>query len=140
MGALTQALPSVDHEFSKGAAAEVKKLLRAMVFFINRVTSGEGKKAAFSTVTLLPMERLVEIFCERWRAVYLWRVFEVVRRRLLTAFFASTHSGGALLGLGGLFPSRVGLAHVGCTILSSRSYESEIPQKGELQSIFFPGM
>lgn len=48
MGALTQALPSVDHEFSKGAAAEVKKLLRAMVFFINRVTSGEGKKKQLS--------------------------------------------------------------------------------------------
>ena len=73
----------------------------------------------------------MKIFCLcQWCfALYLWREFEVVRRRLPTAFLASVGSGKPLHGLGGLFPSRLAFADTGCSMLSSRSHKHNSKQK-----------
>lgn len=74
--------------------------------------------------------------CIHWFAVYLWRVFEAVRRRLVAAFFASISSVVAPPGLGGLLPNMEPLAGTGCSILSSRSCEYEHHTKGQSQHHF----
>lgn len=70
------------------------------------------------------------LYSQMWSVgLYLWRVLEVVRRRLPPAFLASVSSGGAPPGLGGLFPNREELPGTGCSMLSSRSWKSNTTQK-----------
>lgn len=92
-----------------------------MVVFVNRVTS-EEKCTPLSIVKIFCL-------CTCRFAVYLWREFEVVRRRLPTAFLASVSLGKPLHGLGGLFPSRLEFAETGCSMLSSRSHKRNSKQK-----------
>lgn len=54
----------MDDKFSKSAAAEVKKLLRAMVVFIKRVTSGDTNTALSMVTIFLIDEKHFTVFVD----------------------------------------------------------------------------
>lgn len=93
----------MNEELPERAAAEVEDLLQTVGVFVERIASVDANTKVRSG--FLPVSGAVRLF-----AVYLWREFEVVRRRLPTAFLASVSSGGVFPGVGGLFPSRLQFA------------------------------
>lgn len=92
----------MDKELSKRTAAEVKNFWQTMVVFVKDITP-------VNTNTKRPWYFYQSHYCHL-SAAYLWREFEVVRRRLPTAFLTSVTSKGALTGVGGLLPSRAEFA------------------------------